>query len=249
MAPDASGARDAVPVLELQGVDAGHGAVQVLRGVTLHVMPGESVAIVGANGAGKSTLVQTICGLLPVRAGSIRKSGQEIGKVPAHRRSLHGLAVVLEGRRLFGELSVATNLALAEATGAARVRKFTREDVLALFPYMRSRLDAPVSVLSGGEQQMVAIARALLLQPDLLVLDEPSTGLAPKVVKEIVAVVSGLRTQGMSLMLVEQNAAVAAEMTDRAYVMSLGRVAHEMTGVEWKSGAGSQALVGAYLGH
>jgi ABC-type branched-subunit amino acid transport system ATPase component len=193
--------------------------------------------------------VQTICGLLPTQAGKIWKSGREIQSVPAHLRSSHGVAVVLEGRRLFGELSVATNLALAEATGSSRPQKFTRAAVLDLFPYMKGRLDAPVSVLSGGEQQMVAIARALLLQPDLLILDEPSTGLAPKVVKEIVAVVAGLREHGMSLILVEQNAAVAAEMTDRAYVMSLGRVVHEMKAGEWGDPAHSEALVGAYLGH
>jgi len=158
--------------------------------------------------------------------------------LPPHLRTRHGIAVVLENRHLFGELTVRNNLDLAAAHGeryakeqqkiSAAHRKFSVGQVLDLFPFMRGRLDDAVELLSGGEQQMVAIARALLLNPELLILDEPSTGLSPKVVRDIVGVMAALREGGMSILLVEQNVALAAETAERAYVMSLGRVVHEI---------------------
>jgi ABC-type branched-subunit amino acid transport system ATPase component len=158
---------------------------------------------------------------------------------------------VLENRHLFGELSVRQNLQLALNSGQARGStsvQFDIPDVLELFPFMKERIDSAVNLLSGGEQQMVAISRALLLKPDLLILDEPSTGLAPKVVRDIVSVLAALRDRGMSLILVEQNVAVAEQNSDRAYVMSLGRVVKHVDSGGWSEFARSDSLVKADLG-
>ena len=218
-------------MLEVNAVSSGYGALTILRDVSLKVGDGEAVALVGANGAGKTTLVRTICGLLPAHGGRILKNGANITATPAHDLARHGLAVVLENRRLFGELSVRENLALAETVGR-RARggqmRFTWDEVTALFPVVKERLDSAVELLSGGQQQMVAIARALLLQPDLLIMDEPSTGLAPKVVKDILLVITALRDRGMGLLLVEQNVGIASAITDRAYVMAVGSIVHEI---------------------
>ena len=238
-------------MLEVTSVSAGYGALTVLNDVSLHVGDGEAVALVGANGAGKTTLVRTICGLTRARGGTIRKDEADITRQPAHDLARHGLAVVLENRRLFGELSVRENLVLAETVGRrvrGRYQRFSWDEVTALFPMVKERLDAPVELLSGGQQQMVAIARALLLQPDLLIMDEPSTGLAPKVVKDILLVIKALRERGMGLLLIEQNVGIASEITDRAYVMALGRIVHEVPVGQWASFLGDERLVKAYLG-
>lgn len=238
-------------MLVVEELFAGYGEVNVLNEVSIEVGPNESVAIIGANGAGKSTLVSAICGLIPIRRGRIVKDGRPIHRLPAHRRAEMGIAVVLENRHLFGELSVRQNLQLALNSGGARGSthvQFDIPDVLELFPFMKERIDSAVDLLSGGEQQMVAISRALLLKPDLLILDEPSTGLAPKVVRDIVSVVAALRDRGMSLILVEQNVAVAENSSDRAYVMSLGRVVRQVERGGWSEFARSDSLVKAYLG-
>jgi len=232
-------------------ISAGYGALTVLNEVSLKVGDGEAVALVGANGAGKTTLVRTVCGLLRARGGRIVKNGTDITAAPAHDLAQHGLAVVLENRRLFGELSVRENLVLAETVGR-KVRgshmRFSWDEVTALFPVVKERMASPVELLSGGQQQMVAIARALLLQPDLLIMDEPSTGLAPKVVKDILLVIKALRERGMGLLLIEQNVGIASEITDRAYVMSVGRIVHEIGVGEWQSFLTDERLVKAYLG-
>ncbi|TAJ88649.1 ABC transporter ATP-binding protein [Reyranella sp.] len=238
-------------MLELSSVSAGYGALAVLTDISLKVDDGEAVALVGANGAGKTTLVRTVCGLLRARGGRIVKNGADITLAPPHELARHGLAVVLENRRLFGELSVRENLVLAEKVGRkARGGKlrFAWDEVTALFPVVKERLDSPVELLSGGQQQMVAIARALLLQPDLLIMDEPSTGLAPKVVKDILLVIKALRERGMGLLLIEQNVGIASEITDRAYVMAVGRIVHEIGAGEWQSFLQDERLVKAYLG-
>ena len=238
-------------MLRVEHIEAGYGGIPVLRDVSLAIERNEAVAIIGANGAGKSTLVRALCGLLPVATGTIAHDGREIRALPAHARSQQGIAVVLENRHLFGELSVRNNLMLAAVHSErkrAGARKFTLDQVLDLFPFMRARLDASVALLSGGEQQMVAIARALLLHPELLIMDEPSTGLSPKVVRDIVGVIARLRAGGMSILLVEQNVALAAETSERAYVMSLGRVVHEVKRGEWPSFLSDERLLRAYLG-
>lgn len=236
--------------LRLDGVSAGYGRVPVLHGVSLVIAADESVALIGANGAGKSTLVRAICGLLPLSAGSITLDGRSIGAMAPHQRVRAGIGVVLENRHLFGELSVRTNLEIARASGESRpgAQRYTVDDVLQLFPPVRVRYDAAVELLSGGEQQMVALGRAMLLQPDLLILDEPSTGLSPKVLHHIVEAIATLRQKGLTILLVEQNVALAAKIADRAYVMSLGRIVHEIGADQWEGIGQNEALLRAYLG-
>jgi ABC-type branched-subunit amino acid transport system ATPase component len=235
-------------MLEVGHVSSGYGAVNVLKDVSLSVSAGETVGLVGANGAGKTTLVLTLAGLLATRSGRITLNGNDLSGVPAHRRPGVGLGIVLERRNLFGELTVRENLRLAERTGAARKRKFDLDRIIGLFPRVGEKLSVRCELLSGGEQQMVAIARTLLLQPDIVVMDEPSTGLAPKVVKDILEVLGQLRGEGMSFVLIEQNIAIASTVTSRAYVMSTGRIAHEIGEGGWPEFLRDEKLVKAYLG-
>ena len=235
-------------MLEVRSLTSGYGQLMVLHDVSLSIGDREAVAIVGANGAGKTTLVRTICGLLRARSGRVIKNGVEIDQVPAHELVDHRIAVVLENRRLFGELTVRENLMLAQRRSRDARKVFDWADIYGLFPMIEERLNTPVNLLSGGQQQMVAIARALLLQPDLLIMDEPSTGLAPKVVKDILHVIKQLRGRGMALLLVEQNVGIAADITDRAYVLALGRIAHEIETGQWDSFLRDERLVKAYLG-
>ncbi len=235
-------------MLEVQSITSGYGAITVLRDISLSIGDRESVAIVGANGAGKTTLVRTVCGLLRASSGRILKNGVDISRTPTHNLVDHRIAVVLENRRLFGELTVRENLQLAERRSRNADKMFDLADIYVLFPMIEERLETPVNLLSGGQQQMVAIARALLLQPNLLIMDEPSTGLAPKVVKDILHVIKQLRGRGMALLLVEQNVGIAAEITDRAYVLALGRIEHEIQPGAWDSFLKDERLVKAYLG-
>ncbi|HWH49596.1 MAG TPA: ABC transporter ATP-binding protein [Burkholderiales bacterium] len=238
-------------MIEVENLDAGYGETPVLREVSLRVAANETVAVIGANGAGKSTLVAALCGLIPARAGRIVLAGTDVTRLPAHRRVRHGIGVVLEGRHLFGPMSARQHLTLGRL-GARTTREggklFELEDVLALFPFMRERLDDRVELMSGGEQQMVALGRALLLQPRLLILDEPSTGLSPLVVKQIMGTIGTLRARGMGILLVEQNVALAAQVADRAYVLSVGRVVHEVQTGEWANFLADDRLVNTYLG-
>ncbi len=239
-------------MLSVRKIEAGYGHIPVLRGFDIDVADNEAVAIVGANGAGKSTLVRSILGLSPPTAGNISFNGVDIGVRPPYSRVEDGIAVVLETRGLFGELSVAEHLRLSDHAGgrARRPEGFVRiafEEVLDLFPVVREKLSTRVELLSGGQQQMVAVARALLLQPRLLILDELTTGLAPKIVQEILQALNQLRARGLSLLIVEQSVKLAAAMTDRAYVMSLGRVVHEVGRGEWDQALSDDTLSKAYL--
>ncbi|MGO4666935.1 ABC transporter ATP-binding protein [Bosea sp. 2RAB26] len=237
-------------MLQIQSLQAGYGALPVLHGIEMSVGRNEAVAIVGPNGAGKTTLVRTLCGLVRPMAGRVLKDGVELTDLAPHRRAERGIAVVLENRNLFVELTVRDNLRLAESAGrkaSGGSPRFSLEEVLTLFPDVQERYHSSVGLLSGGQQQMVAIARALLLQPDLLILDELTTGLAPKVVKEILGVLNNLRSQGMAILLVEQSITIAAEMTDRAYVLSVGKVAQEIRRGEWQGVLADDSLIKAYL--
>jgi len=216
--------------LEVESIDAGYGRLGVLHGASLTVSPGEMVAVVGANGAGKTTLLRAIDGILKPTAGAIRLHGENIVGVPTEKLAAKGLAHVPENRLVFPSLSVRDNLTLG---GWSRPRQERRtqdrtEEALALFPRLRPRLAQSAGSLSGGEQQMLAIGRALMSAPTVLILDEPSIGLAPKIVEEIMAVLGQLRTErGIAVLLVEQNVRASFKIADRGIVMQRGRVVLE----------------------
>jgi branched-chain amino acid transport system ATP-binding protein len=211
-------------VLEVRELRAGYGPVEILRGVDLDVEKGEVVALLGANGAGKTTLNRTLSGLLRPRAGSIRFAGEPIGGLAAEAVLARGLVHVPEGRRIFTNLTVRENLLLgAYRRGRAR-RRANLERVLGLFPRLAERLGQPAGTLSGGEQQMLAIGRGLMAEPSLLVLDEPSLGLAPMIVRQVLELAADLARQGLAILLVEQNVVQALAVARRAYVLEQGRI-------------------------
>ena len=216
------------PFLDVRGVSGGYGDFQALFSVDFEVAPGEVVALIGANGAGKSTLLNTVAGLLPVREGTIAFDGADISNVPAHKLVRKGLALVPEGRRLFAGMSVEDNLLVAldqASMPVAHEPRWTVERLFALFPVLAEKRRTPVERLSGGQQQLVAIARALMTQPRLLLCDEISLGLAPKVIREIYDRLPEIRSAGTAIVLVEQDVALAAASADRIYCLLEGRIA------------------------
>jgi branched-chain amino acid transport system ATP-binding protein len=211
--------------LRLKNVCTGYGHIKVVRNIDLGIASGQRVALVGSNGAGKSTVVRAINGLLPLREGDLEWNGASIGSLGASQRTRAGIATVPEGRLLFPECTVLENLLAAATFGDAKVhRAQTLETVFELFPRLRERARQTAGTLSGGEQQMVAIGRALMTRPRLLILDEPSIGLAPKVVAEIFDVLARLAQSGFSLLLVEQNVQLSLRSTDYAYVLREGQI-------------------------
>ena len=234
-------------LLQLERVEGGYGRARALHGIDLVVQKGEAVALIGSNGAGKSTILRAISGLNAISSGSIRFEGIEIGKEEPRRIVRLGIAHCPEERKIWPNLSVLEHLELG-ATVLGRLQASDLEQIYSLFPILSERRHQAAGTLSGGQQQMVAIARALLLQPDLLIMDEPSTGLAPKVVKDILHVIKDLRGRGIALLLVEQNVGIAADITDRAYVLTLGRIAHEIKIGDWGTFLADDRLVKAYLG-
>ena len=238
-------------MLEVSSISSGYDSVPVLGDVSLKIEKGEAVGLVGANGAGKSTLVRTICGLLKPIQGEIKKDGYDLTSISAHKLPQLGLAVVLENRRLFGELTVHENLLLGARGGKGKSSsQFSAsiKDVFDLFPVVKDKINSRVNLLSGGEQQMVAVARAIMLQPDILILDEPSTGLAPKIVQDMMAAFSIMLSRGLSMLVVEQNVSIAAELTNRGYVMSLGHIVAEIPDGGWETFIKDGTLIRAYLG-
>lgn len=238
-------------LLRMEAVRAGYGALPVIEDMGFHLEEDEVVGLVGPNGAGKTTLVRTLAGLLRPSAGAIRFAGRDMAGAPGHKRAGEGLAFVLDNRALFAELTVRQNLALAERVGVASGRPACFPDEAEMFdllPVVRERIDTPVRLLSGGQQQMVAIARALLLRPRLLVMDEPSAGLAPLIVKHILELLHRLKGRGMGILVVEQNVRLIADVADRGYVMSLGRLVHEVPRGGWPALLEDERLVRAYLG-
>jgi branched-chain amino acid transport system ATP-binding protein len=215
-------------VLEIRDLEAGYGDARALVGVSLSVAPGEIVALLGPNGAGKSTLLKSVAGLLRPRAGTIRWEGEELARVRAHLIVERGLALVPEGRRLFGGMTVEENLELgAFAARARRERRANLERVYALFPVLRERRREVVRALSGGQQQMVAVGRALMASPRLLMLDEPSLGIAPRLVRAILDALAEINRAGTAVFLVEQNVPAALALAHRAYVLESGRIVAE----------------------
>jgi branched-chain amino acid transport system ATP-binding protein len=212
-------------LLEVRGLAVAYGDAPAVWDATLEVDAGEVVAVIGPNGAGKSTLVNTIAGLQAPRAGALRFAGLDLAAVAPHRVCRHGIALVPEGRRLFTRMSVEENLEIGcYRAEARRARRETLERVYALFPILRARRRQLTGALSGGQQQMVAIGRALMARPRLLLLDEPSLGLAPAVVDQMFEIIRAIHAEGVTILLVEQNVVRALEIADRAYVLEEGRV-------------------------
>jgi branched-chain amino acid transport system ATP-binding protein len=215
-------------MLEVAHLQASYGAAPALWDVSLQVDRGELVCVVGPNGAGKSTLINVIAGLHRARGGRLGFEGEDLTHLPSHRFCGKGIAIVPEGRRLFTGMTVAENLALGSFLPQAKAQRAdSLEQVLALFPALKQKLASPAGALSGGQQQMVAIARALMSRPRLLLLDEPSLGLAPAVVLDMFKAIRDINARGTSVLLVEQNVAMAMEIARRAYVMEEGRMVAE----------------------
>ena len=211
-------------MLAIDNLRSGYGRIEALHGVSLNVAQGEIVALVGANGAGKTTLMRTISGVQPIFGGRILFDGKPIERLAPHARVVLGIAQVPEGRQVFAPLSVEDNLRLGAWTQPASGVEASLTSIYALFPMLDGMRNIPAGALSGGQQQMLAIGRALMAKPKLLLLDEPSMGLAPNLVDHVLAVIRALKDEGLTILLVEQNAAAALAIADRAYVLETGRI-------------------------
>jgi branched-chain amino acid transport system ATP-binding protein len=219
-----NGAPDGEAILQLRDVHSYYGQIHALKGVDIEVRRGEVVTLIGSNGAGKSTTLKTICGLLHPRTGTVEFEGEDVSRRAAHDLVRDGISHAPEGRRIFSRLTVMENLAMG---GYTRKRSEIAEDterVFGLFPRLRERASQQGGTLSGGEQQMLAIARALMSRPRVLLLDEPSLGLAPILVQQIFSIIHEINTQGTTILLVEQNALQALNVADRGYVLQTGQV-------------------------
>jgi branched-chain amino acid transport system ATP-binding protein len=232
-------------VLSVEDVRSAYGRIEVLHGVTLHVDAGEIVTLIGANGAGKTTLMHAVSGVQPITGGTIRFEGRSIEQMPAHARVAAGISQVPEGRQVFDPLSVQDNLRLGAWSRRSTELKQDLAHVRQLFPMLEALWEAPAGTLSGGQQQMLAIGRALMARPRLLLLDEPSMGLAPKLVDHVLAVIRSLKDEGLTILLVEQNAGAALAIADRAYVLETGKVALSGKADDVRS---DQRVREAYLG-
>jgi branched-chain amino acid transport system ATP-binding protein len=221
-------------LLEIEGVSAGYGPVPVLHDISLHVDEGEAVALVGANAAGKTTLLRTINGIIRATAGTIRLAGRDITALPPHDITRTGIAQVAEGRQLFPDMSVRENLELGAmaTTRSWEGRREMLDRVIAIFPRVGERMEQHAGTMSGGEQQQVAIARALMAQPKVLLVDEPSAGLSPVLVQQVFRALRDIHAAGTTILLVEQNVPLSLKLAQRAYVIELGRVTLEGTGAE-----------------
>ena len=237
----------AAPLLEVSDLRVNYGAVSAIRGVSLSVAAGEVVALLGANGAGKSTLLRTVSGLIRPRAGRITLGGEPIHRLPPARIVRLGIAHCPEGRRVFGTLSVAENLRLGAAARADRTGiAADRDKIYAMFPILAERMSQAAGTLSGGEQQMLAMGRALMARPRVLLLDEPSLGLAPLLVRQIFRTLAELKADGVTMLLVEQNINLALDLADRAYVLRTGEVSLAGSAAALKSDY--EKVAAAYLG-
>jgi branched-chain amino acid transport system ATP-binding protein len=238
---------DSEIVLSADRIVSRYGSIEALHGVSLSIKRGQVVALLGANGAGKSTTLRTLSGLVPAASGTVRFLGEDITRVAAHHLPHRGLVHVPEGRRIFGEMTIRENLDLGSFTlrdDAERRRRM--EHVFELFPILARRQHGDARNLSGGEQQMLAIGRALMAGPKVLLLDEPSMGLAPQLIREVMNIVQRLNREGVTILLVEQNSKVALKFADYGYVLEAGRIVLEGPGSQL---ANDEAVISAYLGN
>lgn len=231
-------------ILNIENINVYYGQIHALKDISLKVDEGEVVALIGANGAGKTTTLRTISGLLRSKTGSIKFMGNEVSHTEAHKLVSMGVAHVPEGRRIFSQMTVQENLEMGAYTNSANL-KAGIEDVYERFPRLKHRMNQVAGTLSGGEQQMLAMGRALMSKPKLLMLDEPSMGLAPILVQQIFDIIKELHKAGTTILLVEQNAEMALEVADRAYVLETGKIKLSGTGTEL---ARSDEIKKAYLG-
>jgi branched-chain amino acid transport system ATP-binding protein len=232
-------------LLSVKNLVSGYGRIEALHGISIDIPAGEIVTLIGANGAGKSTLLRAISGIQPVTAGSIEYQGRSIETIPAHARVKLGIAQVPEGRQLFLPLSVEDNLALGAWSRTAPDLQRDITNIYEIFPMLASLRATIAAALSGGQQQILAIGRALMAKPRLLLLDEPSLGLAPILVDQILEIVSRLKLEGLTILLIEQNARAALAIADRAYVMETGRITASGGAAEIQSDC---RVAAAYLG-
>jgi branched-chain amino acid transport system ATP-binding protein len=235
-------------LLEVKGLCVNYGRIEAIRDISFTVNEGEVVTLIGANGAGKTTTMKTVSGLRPVRAGQILFEGRDITNVPSHERPVLGISQSPEGRGVFPGMTVNENLDMGTYARADRKTKAVEQDrdrVFALFPRLKERMNQTAGTMSGGEQQMLAMGRALMAKPKLLLLDEPSMGLAPKLIAQIFEIISEINKQGTTVLLVEQNAAQALKRAHRAYILETGEIVRQGTGAELAS---DDAVKAAYLG-
>ena len=233
------------PILKVNDINVYYGAIHAIKGISFEVNPGEIVTLIGANGAGKSTTLQTVSGLLHSRTGSIEFLGENLSGVPAHKIVARGLAQVPEGRRIFLQMTVEENLEMGAYTRSGGAIDADMEKVYNYFPRLMERRRQIAGTLSGGEQQMLAMGRALMSRPKLLMLDEPSMGLAPILVEQIFEIIQALHKAGTTILLVEQNAQAALSVADRGYVLETGKIVTSGTGAELLA---SPEIKRAYLG-
>jgi branched-chain amino acid transport system ATP-binding protein len=233
-------------MLKVKDLRAGYGKVDVLHGITLAVNASECVALIGANGAGKSTTLKCICGLIEARSGSIEFEGQRIDGLAGHSIVRRGITMCPEGRQVFAEMSVLENLEMGAHTRHDKAQRSDLEEMLDLFPVLRDRLRQRAGTLSGGEQEMLAIGRALMSRPKLCIFDEPSLGLAPKIVEEVEQTIARIKARGTTILLVEQNASMALRLSNRAYVFEAGEIVLTGTGQELQD---HPEVSKAYLGY
>ena len=233
-------------MLAVDDLRVSYGPIEVIHGISLEVNEGECVALIGANGAGKSSTLKAICGLVPAKAGRITLKGRDITNQPGHAVVRAGITMCPEGRQVFPQMSTVQNLRMGAYARRDSEQAADLEEMMDMFPILRERAHQAAGTLSGGEQEMLAIARALMARPDLLIFDEPSLGLAPKIVAEVGETIARIKRMGKTILLVEQNSAMALRLADRAYLFEAGKIVLSGTGEELQS---HPEVAKAYLGH